>query len=239
MKKTFLHLNRLLFPAFGWSTLGGIICYLLFTAPTVNASCNLHASMTTSTKDLTNWTTTCTIATNTIEGIDKTTLETGTTNAAALTLSSGGSITINAGGELIVGSLNLNGGSIAIQDNGENSGTIKIGAPLYVTDADADGWPTNFTLYDATTSGRRRLALMRDFSTNDCNDIADYRINNTCCTIGTYYADADGDGYGAGDSSQRCPTAGYVTNNTDCYDSNANAHPNSTYCSTTNRGDGS
>jgi hypothetical protein len=57
--------------------------------------------------------------------------------------------------------------------------------------------------------------------------------------IKTYYRDADGDGYGAGAPIGMCATAGYVLNNTDCYDGNANAHPGQTACFTTNRGDGS
>jgi len=210
------------------------MCYALSTTP-AHAACNFHSNITTNTKDLTNWTTPCTIAGGTIEGIDKTTTDTDTANTATLTLATGASITINASGTLVTGSLNLTGGNIAIQD----TGVIKIGTPLYVADADADGWPSDFTLYDATASGKRRLALMRDFSTIDCNDINDPRLDNICCTVSTYYADNDGDGYGAGAGISMCPASGYVTNNSDCYDSNANVHPGSTTCSTSHRGDGS
>jgi len=69
--------------------------------------------------------------------------------------------------------------------------------------------------------------------------------SNSQCLSGsctTFYQDSDGDTYGNPSSStQRCGLtyAGYVTNNTDCYDGNASAKPGSATCSGTNRGDGS
>jgi uncharacterized repeat protein (TIGR03803 family) len=47
------------------------------------------------------------------------------------------------------------------------------------------------------------------------------------CTMTTYYRDADSDGFGdVSDSLQLCePQDGYVTNNSDCNDSNAAVHP--------------
>jgi hypothetical protein len=56
-------------------------------------------------------------------------------------------------------------------------------------------------------------------------------VNGDCATndCRTYYRDADSDGYGAADSVVHVcgPTApeGYVTNNTDCCDSDARAYP--------------
>ncbi|MBL0137742.1 MAG: hypothetical protein IPP86_04330 [Bacteroidetes bacterium] len=49
-------------------------------------------------------------------------------------------------------------------------------------------------------------------------------------TAQTYYADVDGDGYGNPLSSVLAcsPPSGYVTNNTDCYDTNPYAHPGAT-----------
>jgi hypothetical protein len=114
--------------------------------------------------------------------------------------------------------------------------------PLYVADVDTDGRPANFNLYDATASGRRRLSLMQSYTTADCDD------TNPNVTVGsTYYRDVDGDGYGVSTMtmSSCTPPAGYVANNTDCYDANPDttnaelAHPGQTSYFTTNRGDGS
>jgi len=56
---------------------------------------------------------------------------------------------------------------------------------------------------------------------NDCDGQIDEGLS------ATFYRDADGDGYGdAGSTVQACAApSGYVANNTDCLDSNADAHP--------------
>lgn len=56
-----------------------------------------------------------------------------------------------------------------------------------------------------------------------------------------YYLDGDGDGYGVPQSTVNAcsPPQGYATNNTDCYDGNAAAHPGATDFHPTHRGDGS
>jgi hypothetical protein len=157
-----------------------------------------------------------------------------TDNTAILTISSN-TLTILANQTVATGSIILGGGSIAIADGG----IIELDKPIWVIDADADYYPANATGYLQTTAPTNGLRFNAMTSlTPDCDENI-YSTINSCCTIGTYYADSDGDGYGAGASSQRCPTAGYVTNNTDCYDSNANAKPGSTTCSTAHRGDGS
>jgi hypothetical protein len=71
--------------------------------------------------------------------------------------------------------------------------------------------------------------------------------NNQCLTQLTCYFDGDHDGYGDPNQNQQgcmaaCPS-GWVTNGTDCYDGNADAHPGAPFPNTTvggtNRGDGS
>jgi len=57
---------------------------------------------------------------------------------------------------------------------------------------------------------------------NDCNGVIDDGLSFL-----TYYQDSDGDGYGnpASDSSACAPPSGYVTDNTDCDDSDAGVNP--------------
>lgn len=211
----------------------GVFLLAMILPKSALAVCDFHTSMTVTNKNLSNWSSTCTVTDT--DGVDNPgNSDVSSTNSANITIS-GGAITINNGGVFRVGSINLVGGTIAIQQGGE----INANAPLYVTDNDTDGWPENLTLYTSTASGRRRLGLMRSFTGSDCNDNNDFRLDNQCCVSSTYYQDADGDGYGAGTGATMCATAGYVTDNSDCYDSNANAKPGSTTCSTVNRGDGS
>jgi len=59
-----------------------------------------------------------------------------------------------------------------------------------------------------------------DGEDNDCDGI----IDNDVMT--DYYADADGDGYGAGDATEACePPSGTVEDSTDCDDSDVTAYP--------------
>ena len=67
---------------------------------------------------------------------------------------------------------------------------------------------------------------------NDCNGLVD-AADPACRQVPpvgqllTYYRDADGDGFGDGNSSVQAADApaGFVTDNTDCDDGNAGVHP--------------
>lgn len=118
----------------------------------------------------------CTLTIAGVTGADQANnIEVSNTNTAIVTLNSGASITINAGGTLAAGSIVLNGGSIAIASGSQ----LKPGTPLYVSDADGDGYATDFTVSTATSSGKRRLSLMRSSTLADCS-ASSFSENNTC-----------------------------------------------------------
>ena len=77
---------------------------------------------------------------------------------------------------------------------------------------------------------------------NNCNG-SQNEENATNCT--TFYRDGDSDGYGDGNLTECWCSAGgstgtfSVTNDSDCYDGNSQAHPGQTGYFSTNRGDGS
>lgn len=67
----------------------------------------------------------------------------------------------------------------------------------------------------------------------DAQSLSAVNSNSVTITVNTptaYYMDGDNDSYGAGAATNACasPGAGYVTNNTDCNDANANAYPTAT-----------
>ncbi len=75
----------------------------------------------------------------------------------------------------------------------------------------------------------------------DCDGMVPYMCINGICQIAiTYYADADVDGYGNPDDSiisgEEAPQ-GYVTDNTDCDDSNPDINPGATEISNNNLDD--
>lgn len=169
-----------------------------------------------------------------VSGVDS---GTASTNTARLTVSAG-TMTITSTQTLVVGDIVLTGeGSIATFDGGS---VLEIGKPMWMIDADADGYPSDTKMYVQTTAptNGQRLNTMTSITTTDCDD-NDGGVGGG--TLSTYYQDSDGDLYGNPSVSTEACSApiGYVTDNTDCYDSNANAKPGQTTCYSSHRGDGS
>jgi len=181
---------------------------------------------------------------NTYDGVDA---GTGTTNTAILTVSSG-TLTVASGQTLSAGSVKFTGGSLFLIQTGQ----LAVGKPLYMKDADADGYPDSLSLITntATTGYVRRSSLAS--LTLDCDAGATYSASNTCCSAngsacgadstccsaicGT---NADGDGYFSAALGHSGTCQATTKPYTDCYDSNANAYPGEPNSYTVNRGDGS
>lgn len=187
-----------------------------------------------------------TIATDNVVGLD---LGTGTTNIATLTMETDNTaLTINACGVLLVGEIKLGGtGSsrayISIQPatayvcpstGTADSGKIMLGAPVYITDADADTYPLDTTLYMEPDTDKQRLSSMNaDWKTvQDCNE-----SDNTKHAALVCYADADTDGHYATlnhsvcDAVSSCDQLDPAESSTvgdDCCDSNINAYTGQT-----------
>jgi hypothetical protein len=89
-----------------------------------------------------------------------------------------------------------------------------------------DGYVTNST--DCNDNNANQNATSPEICNGEDDD-CDGTIDNGI-TFLDYYADADGDGFGAGDVISSCSDlgAGYVSNNTDCDDSNSNTNPSAT-----------
>ncbi|MCB9794199.1 MAG: hypothetical protein H6741_15905 [Alphaproteobacteria bacterium] len=88
-------------------------------------------------------------------------------------------------------------------------------------DADGDGVPADEDCDDADAGVYPGATEVCDGVDNDCNGQVDDAVGDS------FYADADGDGYGDPEvSTQSCEGAtGYVSDSSDCDDDNAEVHP--------------
>jgi hypothetical protein len=87
-------------------------------------------------------------------------------NTAVLTVDTGASLTIPANQTLVAGSLTLSGtGTITMIDGA----LIKIGIPIWIIDADSDGYASSTTYSTSTPTNGRRRNLASSFSP-DCDD---------------------------------------------------------------------
>ena len=111
----------------------------------------------------------------------------------------------------------------------------------YYADTDGDGYGDDGNTTEACTAPAGYVSNNTDCDDTDgnvnpgatevCNEIDDDCDGQVDEGVqNTYYADTDGDGYGDdGNTTEACSApAGYVSDNTDCDDSNANVNPGAT-----------
>ncbi|MFH1246573.1 MAG: hypothetical protein V1489_02245 [Candidatus Liptonbacteria bacterium] len=114
---------------------------------------------------------------NTVDGVDN----------GNLIINGGKTLTINAGQTIVFNSgksITITNGTIAMNSTAQIRKTN-----LWVTDADADGWPASLSGVaqdDAPANGRRRYLMLSNV-TADCNDNG-YSLANSC------YSGTGGDG---------------------------------------------
>jgi hypothetical protein len=95
-------------------------------------------------------------------------------------------------------------------------------------DVDGDGWSACEECDDSDAAINPDAIEVCDEVDNDCDgDIDDEDDGVDLETGSTWYADTDGDGYGTGDITiTACvPPTGYLGDNTDCDDADADIHP--------------
>ena len=95
------------------------------------------------------------------------------------------------------------------------------------SDADGDGWAACAECDDTSAANFPGATELCDGVDNNCDGTVD---EDTAADAATWYADADGDTYGnAASTTLACSApAGYVTDTSDCDDSNAGVHPGAT-----------
>jgi hypothetical protein len=115
---------------------------------------------------------------------------------------------------------NINPGEIEIPGNGIDENCDGVDAPI---DADGDGFTSDVDCDDNNPSINPNAAEVCNGIDDNCDGQIDEGL-----LLNTYYADADGDGFGDAlvETTECSPPSGYVSNNTDCNDSNPNINPN-------------
>ena len=136
---------------------------------------------------------------------------------------------------------NINPGETEIPDNGIDENCDGLDAGIWYEDSDGDGFGNPSVSQQSNTQPTGYVSDNTDCDDTEANaypgntEVCD-GIDNNCDgqvdegLLLTFYADSDGDGFGdTFDSVQACsaPT-GYVSDNTDCDDSEANNYPGNT-----------
>ena len=141
-----------------------------------------------------------------------------------------------------------------LSDDADSSVT---GTSTWHPDGDGDGYGSSSASVDSCSAPSGYLADDSDCNDgmatihpgatetcngydDDCDGLSDDDDSGVTGTS-TFYADGDGDGYGDSSSSTSACSqpSGHVSNDEDCYDSNADANPAQAGYFTTDRGDGS
>ena len=124
-------------------------------------------------------------------------------------------------------------GAVEVEDGADNdcNGTVDEGTNAY--DDDGDGWTENNGDCDDSDGGVSPDATeVCDGVDNNCDSATD---ESTAADASDWYADSDGDGYGSAAAmvSACALPSGYVSDATDCDDSNSATHPSATeFCNT-------
>jgi hypothetical protein len=104
------------------------------------------------------------------------------------------------------------------------------GSPSYQWKLNGNNVGTNSNTYSNNALANGDMVTVVMTSTVSCaspTTATSNAIAMTVTSVNTFYLDSDGDGYGNGEVSQQAcsPSIGYVTNNTDCDDTNSSVHP--------------